>query len=301
MTKYTGSLDEAPEFVNALLYGEPGSGKTSHMATMANMGRMFMLDVESGAKARALRRIGINTRNIVPVPVTCYKDMDDFYWWLKAELDSNPDFCVGFGVDSISEIHDMLIAEQTGVRHAKAVRKAGANMEVEDDEFAVELPERGIVTEQLRRLSRHFRDLPCHTVWTALVKSDIDQSGQGGKVLRPALPPKFCNNLTGYVDVVAYCTRAEGVDDASGYLGVFRETGMYRGKDRLGGLPSVMALPTFERIHAVTMLDMDPEQDEIHGRYMARVAARKPPPPAPEPQAAESGAEQEAQPAAAAA
>jgi hypothetical protein len=298
MTKYAGSLDEAPEFLNLLLYGEPGSGKTSNLATMANMGRMFLLDVEAGAKARALRRLGINTRNITPVPIARYRDLDDFHWWLKAELDSDPGFCVGFGIDSISEIHDMLITEQTGVRHAKAVRKAGAGMEVEDDEFAVELNERGVVTEQLRRLSRRFRDLPCHTVWTALVKSDIDQSGSGGKVLRPALPPKFCNNLAGYVDVVGYCTRAEGVDDESGYLGVFRETGMYRGKDRLGGLPPVLALPTFQRIHSITMADMDPEQDEVHGRYLARVAARTP---KPEPQAAESAAEQEAQPAAAAA
>lgn len=300
MTRYAGSLDEAPEFLNLLLFGEPGSGKTTHLATMANMGRMFLLDVESGAKARALRKRGVNTSNITPVPITCYRDLDEFYWWLKAELDSDPDFCVGFGIDSISEIHDMLITEQTGVRHAKAVRKAGTGMEVEDDEFAVELSERGVVTEQLRRLSRRFRDLPCHTVWTALVKSDIDQQGSGGKVLRPALPPKFSSNLTGYVDVVGYCTRADGVDDESGFLGVFRETGMYRGKDRLGGVPAVLALPTFQRVHAITMGDMDPEQDEVHGRYLARVAARTPQP-APEPLAAQSGAEQERQPAAAAA
>lgn len=296
-TKYGGSLDEAPEYLNIFLYGEPGSGKTTDGATMANFGRVFLLDVESGAKARALRRHGINTRNITPVPISCYKDMDDFFWWLKAQLDQDADFCFGTMLDSISEIHDQLIREQAEARHAKAVRKAGPTMEVDDNEFAVELAERGIVTEQLRLLSRRFRDLPCHTVWTGLVKAEIDQQGSGGKVLVPSLPPKFSNNLRGYVDIVGFTTKVEGIEDSSGYLGVFRETDKHRGKDRIGGLPPVLAHPTFERIYNIVLGDLDLSLDPVQNSYLDRVRARSPQP-APEPQeTVQSGAEQEQQPA----
>jgi hypothetical protein len=279
--KVFGTLDDAPDFVNLLLYGEPGSGKTSHLASMAVLGKLYLLNVEGGAKAKPLRRLGIPTANIVPVQIESYRDLDEFYWWFKAALADDKDGEIaGCGIDSISEIHDMLIREQADVRHSKAANKARlSGQELEDNEFQIELPERGIVTEQLRLLSRRFRDLPCHTVWTALVKSEIDQQGSGGKVLIPALPPKFSNNLRGYVDVVGYTTLAEGVEGPSGYLGVFRETGMYRGKDRLGGIPPVLALPTFERIRKIVLDDYDLSQDAVQQQYAARVQARLPAPP----------------------
>jgi hypothetical protein len=272
---YSGSLDDAPEFLNVLYYGEPGSGKTSNAAFMALLGKVYLVDVESGAKAKALRGLGIPTKNIVLVPVNSYQDLDDFYWSVKNELATDPDSVAGIIFDSYSEIHDQLIREQVDKRHAKAVRKATNAqgtlvMDVDDNEFLVELSERGIVTEQLRTLTRRFRDLPCHCAFVALAKRDVDPDG-GGVVYLPQLPPKFGAQLRGFVDIVCYTSQAEGIDEPSGYLGVCRELGKYRGKDRLGGTLPVTAFPSFDRLVSVVFDDMDLTKDPIQLRYMNRV------------------------------
>lgn len=279
--KYGQSLDDMAEYLNILYYGEPGSGKTSAAASMAHLGEVYLLDVESGAKARPLRKLGIPTRRIRPVTVSCYKDIDDFYWFLKQELEDGANVA-GVIFDSITEIHDTLIGEQVGIRHEKAVRKVTARdgsliSDVDDNEFLVELPERGIVTEQLRRLTRRFRDLPCHTAFTALTKREISKDGEGVELL-PQLPPKFGTQLRGFVDVVGFCSKAPGVEDASGYLGVFRDTGKYKGKDRLGGLPAVLADPAFHRVTQVIFEELDLADDWAQSQYTGRVRAARPEP-----------------------
>jgi hypothetical protein len=182
--------------------------------------------------------------------------------------------------DSITEIHDQLIGEQVEIRHNKAVRKATNRageqvQEVDDNEFLVELPERGIVTEQLRRLTRRFRDLPCHTAFVALAKREVDPSGEG-VVYLPQLPPKFGTQLRGFVDVVGYMIQAPGVEDASGFLGVFRDTGKYKGKDRLAALPPVLADPAFHRLANVIFEELDLGLDPSQHEYLSRVRAKRP-------------------------
>lgn len=278
--KYGRSLDDLPEFLNILYYGDPGSGKTSHAAAMAKLGKVYLVDVESGAKAKPLRRLGIPTTNIRPVAMSSYDDLDKLFWQVKQELDTDPDSVAGIIFDSISEIHDQLLREQVDKRHAKALRKATGKdgellMEVDDNEFLIELPERGIVTEQLRTLTRKFRDLPCHTAFVALAKREVDQDG-GGVVYLPQLPPKYGGNLRGFVDIVVYCTQADGIDNPSGFLGVCREIGKFKGKDRLGGTLPVTAYPSFDRIVDAVFNDFDLSEDEHQMAYSGRVRAAVP-------------------------
>lgn len=292
--KYGQSLDDMPEYLNILYYGDPGSGKTSHAAAMAKLGKVYLVDVESGAKAKPLRRLGVPTKNIVPVSMTCYKDLDDFYWQLKQELDDDPDSVAGAIFDSISEIHDQLLREQVDKRHTKAIRRATNAqgeliMEVEDNEFLIELPERGIVTEQLRTLTRRFRDLPCNTAFVALNKREVDKDG-GGVLYLPQLPPKYGGNLRGFMDVVVYCTQAEGIDTPSGFLGVCRPLGKYRGKDRLGGTLPITAYPSFDRVYDAIFNDLDLTQDQYQKEYGERVQAARPAPDTDEPEQSEQDA-----------
>lgn len=280
---YAQTLDEMDEWLNILYYGDPGSGKTSAAAAMAHLGTVYLVDVESGAKARPLRKLGIPTSNVKPVRVGTYRELDEFYWHLKQVLeDADPGEIAGVIFDSISEIHDQLIRAQVDVRHGKAVKKAtnsktGVLMtEVDDNEFMVELGDRGIVTEQLRTLTRRFRDLPCHCAWVALAKREVDPGGEG-VVYLPQLPPKFGQNLRGFVDVVGYMAKAPDVEDASGYLGVFRDTGRYKGKDRFGTLPPVMANPAFHRVVSAIFEEIDLETDPAHRRYLDRVRAANEP------------------------
>ena len=281
--KYGQTLDEMAEYLNILYYGEPGSGKTSAAASMAHLGLVYLVDVESGAKVRPLRKLGVPTKNIRPVRVSSYRDLDQFYWFLKQRLEEDPEAVAGVIFDSITEIHDQLIREQVDVRHAKAVRKVTNAktgellQDVDDNEFLVELPERGIVTEQLRTLTRRFRDLPCHVAIVAGAKREVDPNGEG-VVYLPQLPPKFGAQLRGFVDVVAYTVKVPEIEDASGYLGVFRDTGRYKGKDRLGALPPVVAYPSFDRVASIIFEELELESDPVHGEYLDRVRVARPAP-----------------------
>lgn len=281
------SLDEMEEFLNILYYGESGSGKTSAAAAMAHLGIVYLVDAESGAKAKPLRGLGIPTENIRPIKVSGYQDLDKFYWFLKQELEDQPAGSIaGVVFDSITEIHDQLIRAQVDVRHGKALKKvtnkAGVQIqEVDDNEFQVELQDRGIVTEQLRTLTRRFRDLPCHTAWVALAKREVDPNGEG-VVYLPLLPPKFGGQLRGFVDVVGYMVKVPEVEDASGYLGVFRDTGRFKGKDRLGALPPVMADPALHRVVSVIFDETDLGTDPAHSAYLDRVRSAAAPDPEPD-------------------
>lgn len=289
------TLDEMPEWANVVYYGDAGSGKTSAAAAMARLGRVYLIDTESGAKARPLRRLGIPVENIVLArddegrPITTYRQLEQLYWRIKGELADDPDSIVGVIFDSMTELHQMLLREETTTRHAKAVRKATGKdgvllMEVEDSEFDVDVREHGVVTEKLRVITRWFRDLPCHTAFVCLAKRDIDKDAGTGVVYLPQLSPKFGVNLLGYVDVVVFTTKVPGIEDASGYLGVCRDTGKYKGKDRLGGTPPVLADPSFDRIVDLVFRDHSLDDDPAQQDYLKRVAARTAPPPDPQPE-----------------
>lgn len=262
------SLDDIEEFINVLYYGEPGSGKTTDAVHMAKLGKIIVVDAEAGLKKRPLQRLGVPTGNIIPYSVSCYEDLDKLYWQVKAQLDKEPGSIVGTVFDSMTEIQKKLIESIVQQRHDKAVALAErGGMVLQDDPFAVDRDEYGKMTEMVRRISRRFRDLPCHTAFVCLPKRDVDKEGDGGIVFRPALTPAFATDLMGYVDIVAYVQQSAGEpDDRSRYTGLTRPIGRYRGKDRFGATPEIMANPTFDRILEYVLAD-DPEEHEANDPY----------------------------------
>lgn len=241
------SLDDTEEFVNVLYFGDPGSGKTTDAMHMAKLGHIIVVDAEAGIKKRPLRQLEVPTSNIHPYKVASYEDLDNLYWEVKGQLDEDPGSVAGVVFDSMTEIQKKLIESIVGERHAKAVKiaqRSGAS--VSDDEFFVDRDEYGKMTEMVRRISRRFRDLPCHTAFVCLAKRDVDNDGV---FYRPALTPAFQGDLMGYVDIAVYTDQGEGEeDDRSRYVGLTRPHGKYRGKDRYGATPPVMPNPTFDRI-----------------------------------------------------
>lgn len=255
------SLDEIEEYVNALYYGDPGSGKTTNAMHMAKLGKIIVVDAEAGIKKRPLQRLGIPTANIIPYSVESYKDLDNLYMQVKAQLEAEPGSIVGTVFDSMTEIQKKLIESIVGERHEKAVAQAQrGGFEVKDDEFDVDRNEYGKMTEMVRRISRRFRDLPCHTAFVCLAKREVDKEGSGEVVYRPALTPAFASDLMGYVDVVAYTQQAEGdPNDFSRFVAVTRPIGKFRGKDRYGATPELFPNPTFDRLVEYVEAD-DPQE-----------------------------------------
>lgn len=235
------TLDEVEEYVNVMYFGESGSGKTTDAAHMAKFGPVVYVNAEAGIKAKPLRKLGVPTKNIHPYSIQSYNDLDRLYWQTKQRLEEEPGSIAGVVFDSMTEIQKKLVESIVDERHAKR-SKSG----MEDDEFAVDRDEYGRMTEMVRRVSRRFRDLPCHTAFVCLAKRDVDNDGV---YYRPALTPAFANDLIGYVDIAVYVAQGAGdEDDRSRYTGITRPIGKFRGKDRYNATPPTLANPTFDRI-----------------------------------------------------
>lgn len=273
------SLDDLDEYINVLYFGDPGSGKTTDVMHMAKLGRVIVVDAEAGIKKRPLRRLGIPTENIYPYTVRCYDDLDKLYWQTKAQLDREPGSIVGTVFDSVTEIQKVLLEAIVKERHDKLQAAAArGKFEVKSDEFEIDRDEYGRMTEQLRRVTRRFRDLPCHTAFVTLARRDVDKEGSGEIYYRPSLTPAFANDLMGYVDIAAYVQQSDGdPDDLSRFTAVTRPIGKFRGKDRFGATPEIMPNPTFDRILDYVNAD-DPEEfaanDPFVAARQARIAAR---------------------------
>lgn len=253
------TLAEVRDPVNLLYYGDPGSGKTTALAHLANHGRVVHIDSESGLKAKPLQALGVNIDNIELHRDISYPALEELFWDMKSDLDSDPDAYAGVIWDSITETQKIMLESVV----SRAVEKAN-NKGMERDEFFVAREDWGVITEQMRRLIRMFRDLPCHTGWSALERRDQDDDGT--VKYGPALSPAVQTDLMGYVDLICH-TESILVDNQDFFVGQFRGGGKYQVKDRLGPFPVRMVTPTFERIIAyyegTLSEDNDPELERI--------------------------------------
>lgn len=243
-------LGDTEDFINVMYYGEPGTGKTTHLASLAHLGLLIVVDAEGGLKRRALRDRGIPVENIEPRRIRNYNDLDQLYWEVRSRIEANDDNRpIGVAFDSMTELQKVLTEEQVTGRVSKAVDKASrlgiVPKDSEVDPWKTQLDDYGIMTEQLRRTMRKFRDLDCHVGISALSKRDQDDDGE--VTYRPALTPAIGSDLRGFVDIVVATQRARHPDPngTKPLIGVTQTILKQQGKDRFGVLPAVMRDPTW--------------------------------------------------------
>ncbi|AOE44383.1 RecA-like exonuclease [Gordonia phage Ghobes] len=254
-------LEETTEYVKAVLYGHEGTGKTTSAAFAANLGRTLFVNVEGGLKKVALRKQGVKTENLAVWPpagteVTA-QSLEDLHQKLLEDLTDDPNswFCVV--VDSLTETHHVLREQATKKRVAKS--------RVEVDPDFVDRDDYGVMTNQLRKLVRKFRDLPCHVVFLCLEKDDED-----AKEYRPALTPALCTDVLGYADLVGRLASPE-----NDFRARFTKTDRVRAKDRFGVLPEVLNEPNFVRVLDYVNGVYDDQEDPLQTELEAKEAERK--------------------------
>jgi hypothetical protein len=247
----TLSVADQREFVNALFYGDGGTGKTTNLATLANLGRVLYVDAESGIKRKPLENLGVDVTNIELLTYEeghlNFKELEDAFWSVKSDLDTDPDAWVGMVWDSGTEIYHALLDTivSTRVTKAEAVAKKGGRVhESMLDRFFIDRDNYGVMSEQIRLLLRRFRDLPCHFGIAFLERRD--QNEKTGEVrIGPAITPGLQSDVIGWHDVVCRTTYDSAQDV---YYGTFRPEGVRQGKDRYGLVPKQMVTPSMERI-----------------------------------------------------
>lgn len=271
-------IDDTVDNTNAVFYGREGSGKTTAVARLANLApvgsKILIINVEGGLKKVPLRKRGVDTSRIVVWPdpkkherATYYK-LDELHRRLKADLDNDPNSWFGVGIDSATEVYQAIL-DHVQEKRVSVLQNKGADV---DPDF-VDIADYGTMSKMFRDLMRKFRDLPCHVVFTALERRDVDKD-TGKPQYGPAVTPGLQADLLGYVDFVLMLKAA---DEDGPYRALTRANSRYRAKDRYDVLPRVMAEPMYDRIIGYLSGDITEETDpfQLDLKPTARTAQDK--------------------------
>lgn len=270
------SLDDTEDYLNVLYWGREGSGKTTDalaMALVPHPGKIVVINIEGGLKKIALQKRGIPTDRVVIWPKpgmrVNYKALEDLHKRMLWDLQQNPLAYQGVIIDSVTENSALFREDATQARYGRADAR-----NIDYDDTFIDRADYGVQTDQMQRILRRFRDLPCHFIVTALERYDEDQ-----KVFGPAVNPALASSLLGYVDLALYTKASqaspENDDDlVAEFRAATRPSNSWRAKDRFDCLPHVMADPTFPRVLAYVTGDLEEADDALQAAYMERQAAR---------------------------
>lgn len=252
-------LDDTEEHLNGVWFGKSGHGKTSAIASMANRGKIVLVNAEAGLKRKPLEKLSINTANISVFPrrnqVLTFETMEALYWQLKQDLEDDPDSWYGVGLDTGPEVYTKL-RERTmdeAVRKAEAVGKDRNRWAGGQDIYTE-------TSEQFRWLLRRFRDLPCHFVMTAQERREQDEDGEVKYF--PSVIPSLQESVYQFFDVVLHQEVFE-LDGKRDFTAWCQPGTKYECKDRFGLLPRRLFEPSFERVLDYLTEDMTSDDDPI--------------------------------------
>lgn len=233
------SVVEQAEYFNMLVYGDSGVGKTvlaGSSFAVPEMSPVIFLDIEGGTLS-----LKSKYPEVEKVRISSWAHLSAVFNDLKA----NPNKYKTVVLDSVSELQQLGMDEIM----YRAVKKA----EEEGDERDPDLPsigEHGKSNERMKKVIRHFRDLPMNTIFTALERIDVDKKGR--KHIKPLLSPKLSDQITGWLDVVVYMYKKE-IDGEIKRVLCTEATDEVTAKDRSDNLPPYLPDPTMATIYDLTM------------------------------------------------
>ena len=220
-------------FVNMLIYGESGVGKTRLSGSsdaVPLMRRVLLIDIEGGT---------LTLRDTYPdvetVRIKTWNEMRAVY----DELYVNPTYNTII-IDSLTELQKISMDQ---------IMRRLVEEHEERDADVPGIREWNINLEQTRKFVRAFRDLPVNTIFTALAKSDKNM--RTGSVRRkPSLSGKVADEVAGFLDIVVYlyAKEVEGENKRVLQCGQTEET---VAKDRTNNLPLTILEPTMDKIWAI--------------------------------------------------
>lgn len=232
------AVQERSAFLNILIYGDSGTGKTT-LAGSADavpaMRPVLFVDIEGGTESLRIPYPDVQT-----VRITRWKEMQDLFHELHA---GRHDFRTVV-LDSLTEIQKFNMYQIM----ADLLAKKGADV-VDPD--SPEWKQWGKNLEQIRRFVRAFRDLPMHTIFTALTREDKDPK-TGLISIKPSLSGKMAGEVAAFLDIVGYYYVKDivsGDETVTKRLLLTRKTPNITAKDRSCRLPMVVEDPTMTTIY----------------------------------------------------
>lgn len=214
--------DNTAAWLKALVYGEPGSGKTNFGVSAPNP-LILLSEQQAVVNVRdAAKRMGR------PRPTTLVMDkLDDYRHVLKAlhgdptkpfvvmddagntilKMDVWPESVV---LDSITDIAEMVSKE---IREQSPQKTGKDGLPVDSERYW------NVLSDRTAKLIRAFRDVPRHVLFLALLADkEIGEGDEKSRWIGPQMPMKALPNvLMASVNVVGitYRTRSKDVDPAT--------------------------------------------------------------------------------------
>lgn len=244
---------EMEDLVRCLWYSDPGFGKTTAMATLANVGPVFFLDPEQRLKRTALRRRGINVDNILRITDCSYANLKTTFEKIGNEVaDGTP--IAGVLWDGVTE-QQRVLTQQLVDQAVRTAEQKG----MERSEIRTFQEDYGDTTEQFRRLLRTLVRIEVHVGVTALAKRDLDENDK--MRVGPHMTPAFGRDLVAAMDEITYL-QMEPIANQIERAGLFVPLGRYEAKDTFGVMPRRLVNPSFERILGYVSGTLTPKNDE---------------------------------------
>lgn len=186
------------EFLNLLVYGEPGAGKTYLAGTAQDHPKtspMLVLDVEGGTTTLRHRS------DIDVIQVRSMQQVIDIHNKLYVE---NNGYYKTVVIDSLTELQKLDMFD---------IMKELTDRRPDRDPDVPDVREWGKTGVHMRTIVRAFRDLPMNTILTAL--ADPQKDSTGVVTLYPSVPGKMRTELAGFFDVVGYLYTNPGEEEGT--------------------------------------------------------------------------------------
>lgn len=185
---------ESIDWLNILLYGDTGSGKTYFCGTACDheeTSPVLFLDIEGGVTTLRSRT------DLDVVQVRDMQTLED----IVNRVYKTPDYYKTICVDGVTETQKLDMHTVMDEAYARAQDKSKI------DKLVPSPREWGKSGERMRMVIRSLRDLPCNLIVTALLADEISDAGR--RRVYPSIPGKLKNELAGFFDVVGYLKAVE--------------------------------------------------------------------------------------------
>ena len=173
-------------YLNILIYGDPGAGKTWLSATAQDheaTAPILFVDVEGGTTTIRHRP------DVDVVQARTMSVIEDVH----NQLRKNPDYYKTVVIDSLTELQKL---DMRSVMKEQYDKRPDTT-----DIYVPSQREWGKSGERIRMIVRAYRDLPCNTIVTSLLHTEKDDK-TGVVRIFPSLPGKLRSEIPGFFDIV---------------------------------------------------------------------------------------------------